>query len=483
MNGPLRRLAAVVVVLFAALFASSTFVQFADADSLNKRPGNARSLYKEFSRQRGPIVIAGQEVARSVPSQDRYMYQRTYPGGELYSPVTGFYSVVYGETGLEDADNGLLAGTADQLFYRRISDLLTGRQPEGATVELTIDPKLQKIAWDAMGDQRGAVVALDPKSGNILAMVSKPSYDANALAGHDSKKVTAARQALLNDPTRPLDNRAIAGRLYPPGSVFKLITAAAALSTGKYTADSVLDGPASLTLPQTTVKLPNDDGLPCGPGDKSTMTDALRRSCNTTFGALGMAIGPDALRAQAGKFGFDQPLSVPLTVTPSIFPATLSPPQVAQSAIGQFDVRVSPLQIAMVSAAIANGGTLMKPNLVARVRAADLEVIYTTTPTQLSQPISRSVADQLRTMMLAVVTNGTGTKAQIDGVDVAGKTGTAQSAPGQPPHAWFTSFASGNGRDIVVAVVVEDGGKVGDEAFGGTVAAPIAKKVMEAVVR
>ncbi|HEX2810115.1 MAG TPA: penicillin-binding transpeptidase domain-containing protein [Kineosporiaceae bacterium] len=483
MNGPLRRLAAVVVVLFAALFASSTFVQFADADSLNKRPGNARTLYKEYSRQRGPIVIAGQEVARSVASQDRYQYRRTYPGGPMYSPVTGFYSVVYGETGLEDAENGLLAGTADQLFYRRISDLLTGRRPEGATVELTIDPKLQKIAWDALGDQRGAVVALDPKTGNILAMVSKPSYDANSLAGHDAKKVTAARQALLNDPTRPLDNRAIAGRLYPPGSTFKLITAAAALSSGKYTDQSVVEGPAELALPQTSVKLKNDDDRPCGAGAKVNLVDALRISCNTAFASVGMAVGQDALREEAQKFGFGQPLSVPLTVTPSIFPATLTPPQVAQSAIGQFDVRVSPLQIAMVSAAIANGGTLMKPNLVARVRSADLEVIFTTTPTQLSQPISRSVADQLRTMMLAVVTNGTGTKAQIDGVDVAGKTGTAQSAPGQPPHAWFTSFASGNGRDIAVAVVVEDGGRVGDEAFGGTVAAPIARAVMEAVVR
>jgi peptidoglycan glycosyltransferase len=480
MNGPLRRLAGVVVLLFATLFASTTFVQFADADSLNSRPGNARTLYKEYGRQRGPIVVAGQEVARSVPSKDRYQYQRTYPGGPMYSPVTGFFSVVYGETGTEAAQGDLLAGTADQLFYRRISDLFTGRQPQGATVELTIDPKLQKIAYDELGDQRGAVVALDPKTGDVLAMVSKPSYDANQLAGHDTAKVTAARQKLLADPNRPLDDRAIAGRLYPPGSTFKLITAAAALSTGRYTADSVLPGPAQLTLPQTSVKLPNDDNQPCGPGDKSTMTDALRRSCNTTFGGLGMAIGQDAIREQAAKFGFGEQLKIPLTVTPSIFPATLTPPQVAQSAIGQFDVRVSPLQVAMVSAAIANGGTLMKPNLVARVRSADLEVISTPTPVELGRPISRNVADQLRTMMLAVVQNGTGTAAQIDGVDVAGKTGTAQSAPGQPPHAWFTSFASVGDRNIAVAVVVEDGGKLGDEAFGGTVAAPIARQVMEA---
>jgi peptidoglycan glycosyltransferase len=200
-----------------------------------------------------------------------------------------------------------------------------------------------------------------------------------------------------------------------------------------------------------------------------------------------MTLGQNALRAQADKFGFDtaaaQRLKIPLAVTSSEFPVPLSPPEVALSAIVQLNVKVSPLQVAMVSAAIANGGVLMKPNLVARVRSADLEVISTTAPTELSRPISREVADQLRTMMLAVVQNGTGTKAQIDGVDVAGKTGTAQQGLNQAPHAWFTSFASGNGHDIAVAVVVEDGGKLGDEAFGGTVAAPIARQVMEAVVR
>jgi peptidoglycan glycosyltransferase len=482
-NAPLRRLSAVVVMLFATLFASSTYIQFIGADSLNRRPTNSRTLYKEYSRQRGPIVVAGQEIARSVASKDDYKYQRTYSGGAIYAPVTGFYSVIYGETGMESAAGDLLAGTADQLFYRRISDLFTGRQPQGATVELTIDPKLQRIAWDALGSQRGAVIALDPKSGNILAMVSKPSYDPMPLASHSEKAARTARQKLLDDGKRPLDNRAIAGHLYPPGSTFKLITAAAALESGRYSMDSVLDGPAQLALPQTTVKLANDDRRSCGPGDKVSFTDAMRISCNTAFASMGMDLGQDALRRQAERFGFGESLRVPLPVTASTFPTGLNPPQTAQSAIGQFDVRVTPLQMAMVSAAIANGGKLMKPNLIARVRSADLEVISTTQPAELSRPISRSVADHLRTMMLAVVQNGTGTRAQIDGVDVAGKTGTAQSSPGNPPHAWFTSFASGRGGDIAVAVVVEDGGRAGDEAFGGTVAAPIARRVMEAVVR
>jgi penicillin-binding protein A len=483
MNAPLRRLAAVVVLLFASLFASSTFIQFVDAGAMNKRPDNVRTLYKEYGRQRGAIVVGGQEVALSVPSNDRYKYLRTYPGGEMYSAVTGFYSVKYGETGIESAESDLLAGTADQLFYRRLSDLFTGRQPQGATVELTIDPNLQKIAWNALGDQRGAVVALDPKTGNILAMVSKPAYDANQLSGHDLAKVTAARAQLLDDPNRPMDNRA-SGALYPPGSTFKLITAATALAQGQLTPDSQIPGPASIQLAQSTKRLANDTNAPCGPGDSSTLTQALTQSCNTSFALLGQSVGADALRKQAEAFGFNSDqLRIPLRTARSNFPAAPDTAQTQLSSIGQFDVAASPLQMAMVSSAIANGGVLMKPNLVARVRSADLEVIQSATPTELGRPISSQVADQLRTMMLSVVTSGTGTAAQIDGVDVAGKTGTAQSAEGKPPHAWFTAFASGNGHDIAIAVVVEYGGKAGNEAFGGTVAAPIARKVMEAVVR
>jgi len=485
-NGPLRRLAAVVVVLFASLFASTTFIQFVDAGSLDRGPNNVRTLYKEFGRQRGPIVVAGQEVARSVAVKDQYRYQRSYPAGPLYAPVTGYYSVVYGETGVEGAAgiSDLLAGTADQLFYRRISDLFTGVQPQGATVELTIDPKLQRIAWDALGDQRGAVVALDPKTGDVLAMVSKPSFDPNALASHDATKVTKAYQQLDGDRTNtPLLNRATS-QSYPPGSTFKLITAAAALSSGRYTPDSSVPGPASIQLPQSTKRLANDTNAPCGGGDQSTLTQALTESCNTSFALLGQSVGADALRKQADAFGFDaDDLRIPTKVARSTFPAAPDAAQTELSSIGQFDVSTTPLQMAMVSAAIANGGVLMRPNLVRRVRSTDLEVIQQPTPTELSRPVTAEVADQLRTMMLSVVTSGTGTAAQIDGVDVAGKTGTAQTAEGRPPHAWFTAFASGKGRDIAVAVVVEYGGKAGNEAFGGTVAAPIARKVMEAVVR
>ncbi len=486
MNTPLRRLAAVVVLLFASLFASTTYVQYVSAPSLEGRPGNARTLYKTYSREREPIVLAGQQIAVSVKVDDSYAYLRTYPQGPLYAAVTGYYAPRYQATGMEAAVGSLLSGTSDQLFYRRIQDLLTGKPAQGATVELTVSAKAQKAAWDALGNQRGAVVALDPRTGNILAMVSKPSFDPNLLAVHNAAAADKAFAALNGDKTnRPLENRAIAGQLYAPGSTFKLVTAAAALESGQYQPQTQVDGPAVLDLPGTTVGLPNDFTGPCAPGGKISLIDALRISCNTAFGSVGLGLGDQALRTQAQKFGFGQPLKVPLTVTPSVFPASLTPDHLAQSAIGQFDVRVTPLQMAMVSAAIANGGSLMKPNLVSRVLAPDLSVMSRPAPEKLDQAVSEDTATKLTQMMEAVVTSGTGTRALINGVRVAGKTGTAEQGTPQapkPPLAWFTAFAPIDNPQVAVAVVVEDGGTLGDAASGGRVAAPIAKQVMEAVI-
>jgi len=480
-NAPLRRLAVVAFMLFATLLASTTWTQFVDAGRLNADGRNTRTLLAELGRERGPIVVAGEGVATSVEVDDVYNFQRQYPVGPLYAHSTGFYSVYFGASGIEQALGEVLSGTADQLFYRRVGDILTGKEPQGATVELTLDPAVQQAAAEALGNQRGAVVALDPRSGEILAMVSSPTYDPNALAVHDREAVTAARAALLEDPARPLENRAIASRLYPPGSVFKLVTAAAAIESGRFDENSVIPGPAELDLPQTTTNLPNSGGGQCGSGEVS-LTDALRTSCNTAFGFLGLELGGDALREQANAFGFGEELRIPLRVTPSTVPEELNPPQTAQSAIGQFDVRVSPLQIAMVSAAIANGGTLVQPNLVRAIRDAELAVIEESSPSELGQPISPETAAQLARMMTTVVADGTGTAAQIEGVTVAGKSGTAQHAEGRSPHAWFTSFAPVEDPQVAVAVVVEEGGEAGDEASGGRTAAPIARDVMEAVL-
>ena len=482
MNKPIRRLSFIVALLFCALLVSTTWIQFVTASSINSLSGNRRTLLASYSRERGDILVNGTPIAKSVQTKDELKYVRTYPSAKLYSQVTGYYSFTYGAGGgLEGADDSLLSGQSDKLFYRRVLDMLTGKPRSGASLELTINPKAQAAADAALGNQRGAVVALDPRTGAILAMVSHPQYDPTTLAGHNLNSVEKAWTALNADPGRPAVNRAIAGDLYPPGSTFKLITAAAALSSGKFTEQSQIPGPAALALPQSTINLPTDDGQPCGPGGKTTLTHALEISCNTAFGWLGLNLGGDALRAQAAKFGFGDSLRVPMRVTPSTVPP-LNAPQSAQAAIGQYDVRVTPLQMAMVSAAIANKGTVMTPYLVKDTRNSSLDIIDQSQPQQLSQAISPAVAAALTRMMVTVVQSGTGTPAQISGIQVAGKTGTAQNVKGGNPHAWFTAFAPASDPQIAVAVVVENGGNAGSEAYGGKVAAPIARAVIEAVL-
>jgi penicillin-binding protein A len=483
MNEPIRRLSFVVALLFSALLMSTTWIQFVTAKDLDSRPGNRRTLLDSYARERGAILVNGSPIAKSVPTTDDLKFVRTYPSGKLYSQITGYFSFTYGAGGgLEGAEDSLLSGRSDKLFYRRVVDMVTGKAPSGASLELTINPKAQQAADEALGNQRGAVVAMDPTTGAILAMVSHPQYDPTALSSHNLKEVTAAWKDLTTDRTRPADNRAINGNLYPPGSTFKLVTAAAALSSGKYTEQSQIPGPATLDLPGTPTDLPTADHQPCGPGNKTSLAHALEISCNSAFGWLGLDLGGDALREQAAKFGFGDALRVPLRVEPSKVPAQLNKPQAAQSAIGQYDVRVTPLQMAMISAGIANKGTVMRPYLVKDTRNADLEIIDETQPQQLSQAISPEVAAALTRMMVTVVNSGTGTAAKIPGIEVAGKTGTAENEKGKPPHAWFTAFAPANDPKIAIAVVVEDGGDMGSEAVGGKLAAPIARRVIEAVM-
>lgn len=482
MNTPLRRLASVVVVMFLALMLGSTWVQFVTAPDLNADERNVRTLYREFGTPRGPIVVGGEAVASSVPVDDVFGYQRVYTNGPLYAHLTGYYSVVYRRSELESAMNTELNGSADSLFLRRIQDLVTGRQPQGAIVETTIVPAIQQAAWDALGDQRGAVVALDPTTGAILALVSKPSYDPAALASHTQADVTAAWEALNADEAEPLMNRALRGDLYPPGSVFKVVTAAAALENGLDPA-AQLPAPVELDLPLTTRTLPNFGGAACSPTGTQTLADALRISCNTAFGQLGLDLGADALRDQAEAFGFSQPLAVPMRATESSFPAEPDAPSTALSAIGQYEVRVTPLQVAMISAAVANDGVLMRPYSVAAVRSADLEVVDETDPEEMGRAVSPETAQILTEMMVGVVESGSGRAAQIPGVRVAGKTGTAQTGNEDAPHAWFTAFAPADAPRIAVAVVVENGGSLGNEATGGAVAAPIARAVIQAALQ
>lgn len=481
MNTPLRRLATITLVMFVALMASATWVQFFQAESLNTDPRNARMLYREHGNARGPIVAGGEAIAQSVPVDDSFGYQRVYAQGDLYSAVTGFYSITNQSSQLERAENDQLTGRSDQLFFSRIRDLLTGKRPEGAAVETTILPAAQQAAYDALGGQAGAAVAIEPSTGRVLALVSTPGFDPNQLAVHSTSEAAAAYRALAEAPGNPLRSNATQER-YPPGSTFKLVTAATALESGEYTAETLVPSPDVLPLPQTSATISNFGGGSCG-GEQVTLAQALRVSCNTAFSSLGMTLGEEAIGEQAERFGFNDPsLEIPIPVVESTWPSDLDPAELAQSAIGQRDVQATPLQMAMVSAAIANGGRLMTPYLVDTVRAPDLSVVSRTEPQVYSDAVSSATASSLTQMMVDVVASGTGRAARIDGVQVAGKTGTAQTSEGQPPHAWFTAFAPAEAPRVAVAVIVENGGSLGNEATGGAVAAPIARAVIEAVL-
>ena len=487
MNGPIRKVAAGCMLLVFLLLANITYVQAIWADDLNARSDNRRVLLDEYATERGPILVGEEPVALSVETDDEFAYLRQYPVGPVYAPATGYYSSVFGRSAVERSENGILSGSDDRLFARRLVDLVTNREQRGGTVKLTLNPAAQQAAYDALGDNKGAVVALDPRTGAILAMASKPSYDPNPLASHSVEEQQAAWQAIQEDPDKPALNRAIAQTL-PPGSVFKIVTAAAALESGRYEPDSEIPGPATYDLPQSTVDLPNQSGEPCGsgPDELTTLTNALRVSCNTAFAYLGNDLGDDALREQAERFGYNsEPLAdEDLNAATSVFPAELDAPQTALAAIGQFDVRATPLQIAMVSAGIANDGALMNPYLIEELRDPDrVKVLERTEPEELSRAVSSETAQQLTAMMVEVVEDGTGQSAQMDDIQVAGKTGTAQTTPERPPYAWFTCFAPADDPQIAVAVVIEEAPDTArDDIAGGRLAAPVAKAVMEAVL-
>jgi peptidoglycan glycosyltransferase len=484
-NRPLRRVAAACLVLFGLLLLQVNWIQVVKAKDYRNDPRNRRVLLRTYDRERGPIVIGSgksrQAIAKSVATTDTLKYLRTYPGGAVYAPVTGFASLVYGFSGIERLQDPVLSGEDSRLLVRRLSDYITGRQIKGGSIELTINRAAQQAAYQGLAGKVGAVVALDPRTGAVLAEASTPSYDPARVSTHDPAAIRRSYQALLADPADPLVNRGVE-RTYPPGSTFKVITTAAALAEGLKPSTRI-PSPTVLDLPGTTANLRNFGGETCGDGRTTTLADALRISCNTAYGQLGITLGQDKVREQAEAFGFgDTSLQLPQPVADSVFPSDLTKAQTAQSAIGQFDVRVTPLQMAMVAAGVANGGVVMRPYLVKEVDAPDLSRLDVTTPKVYKQAVSSAVASALTAMMEAVVKSGTGTRAQIPGVRVAGKTGTAQHAKGEPPHAWFIGFAPAVDPVVAVAVLVEDGGSQGSEATGGRVAAPIAAAVMRAVL-
>ena len=476
MDRQLKRVTVAVMLMFLAVFASTTIITVFQVDALNADSRNTRTLNDSYSAERGPILVNGQAIAESKPAADKYKFQRVYANPQLYSSVTGYFTLNQGNTGVEGALNSYLSGTANDQFLTKVNSILTGQKPKGGSVSLTIDPKLQQAAWDALGNNSGAVVALNPRTGAILAMVSKATYDPNLLASHNSNDVISSYQKLLADPTKPLINRAISGDLYYPGSVFKLVTTSAALDSGKYKPEDTFPNPSTLTLTGTSTPINNAEGGSCGGQATVSIADALRLSCNIPMAQLGAALGGDVLKKYASAYGYGQKLSIPMRVTPSIYNVG-DTAQVQLSAFGQFEDRVTPLQVAMTSAAIANGGSLMQPTLVKEITAPDLTVIQPFQQKVFSQPITPATSATLTQLMINNVNSGAASNARISGVDVAGKTGTAQNGDGKPYTLWFTGFAPANDPQVAVAVVVENG-----TSFGNAVAAPIAKKVIEAVL-
>jgi penicillin-binding protein A len=494
MDRQLRRLAIGFLLLFGALAINVNYIQVIAADDLYNNDANLRrQLIDEFNVRRGAIVAAdGQtELALSVPTGGELKYLRRYPGDALYAHMTGFYSVVSGRTELEETYNDYLAARADELFPQRFWDELLGRDLKGASIVTTIDPQLQQVAQQELAAQvttGGAVAAIDPQTGEVLALVSIPSYDPNPLASHHPDVARDAYQQL-----RPatLDTPLLSNaddRLYPPGSTFKIVTAAAGLENG-LGPETLLPNPPALPLADTPGNpLDNFGEAQCTSASQITLAEALEISCNVAFGALGIQLGGEALVEQAERFGFggDIPFDVTFNegqVLSDNIPdaGTLSSAQSyeAKTAIGQQDVRTNPLHMALVAGSIGNGGVMMVPRLVTEIRDPQGRVFRTLGPETYGQPMSQANAATLTQMMTSVVESGTGTAAQLPGTAVAGKTGTAQTVPGQPPHVWFVGFAPAEDPQIAVAVMVLDGGHLGTGATGGEIAAPIAQTVMQ----
>ena len=481
MDRQIRFVGAGLVIAFLAVFAKLNFVQVFNAKSIAGNNANIRHLIAEYSVKRGEITTEdGVTIARSVDTGGRFRFKRTYPEGDLYAHATGFYSVVYGTAGIESAYNDELQGDSGVITMQDLENRFLGGGEQGDDVRLTIHSELQELARELLGDQQGSVVALDPSTGAVRAMWSNPTYDPNPLASFDSKESRLHRDSLdPNSPTSPLINKA-AARSFPPGSTFKVAVATAALESGRFNPNSTFRDPVALDLPLTDDTLTNFTKASCNGGVPIALFQALVDSCDTTFAILGLQI-PNEIKAVAEDMGFNSELPFDILTGTSVFPDVPDDqePQRAFAGIGQGDVATTPLQMALVAASVANGGETPRPRLVREITDPEGGISERFSPETIGTAMSSATADQVTEMMVAVVDGGTGTAAQIGGLEVAGKTGTAQTVEGADPHAWFICFAPADNPQLAVAVLVENGGTLGSEATGGQVAAPIAKAILE----
>ncbi|RJQ53267.1 MAG: hypothetical protein C4521_08360 [Actinobacteria bacterium] len=462
MNRSIKRIAVIFTLFFVALALNLTYLQVIDADRITAQQGNTRNIERELATRRGSILSADGVVLAESVKKGRF-YERRYPAGALTSHITGFFSVKYGKTGLEAAYDKFLMAEDQYATPRDLLNDVLGKHPPGDDIVLTLDTRLQKVAAEALGSRRGAIVALDPKTGAVLAMASNPRYDPAA--------VSTRFEQLRTSKASPLLNRAAQG-LYPPGSVFKILTAATALETGVTREEKVYDGPAVLYVQGGRVTNYGDQGF-----GTMRFSRAFAVSCNTIFAQVGLELGDDRLVEGAEAFGLNK--WVPFSSLPTYRSRIQEPVDrldLAWTAVGQGRTLVTPLQMALVGAGIANGGVINEPYVVKQVRDYRGAMVRQTTPLQWQRPLDPGTARQVRDLMVEVVEDGTGGRARIEGVRVAGKTGTAEPADKLRTHAWFVGFAPAEDPKIVVSVLVEHGGT------GGRAAAPLAKQVMEAAV-
>ncbi|MGV9561758.1 peptidoglycan D,D-transpeptidase FtsI family protein [Streptomyces sp. NPDC003480] len=484
MNKTIRRASVFALLLVVSLLVRATWVQFYDGKALADDKDNRRNAIDTYAAPLGNIIVGGRSITGSARTGGSDLaYKRTYTDGKLYAAVTGYASQSYAPTQLEGIYQDVLNGTDSRL--KTAMDTITNKRADPGNVVTTIDPDVQKAAYRALGDKKGAAVAIDPATGRILAVVSTPSYDPSSLT--DADTAGAAWKRLGSDPGKPLVNRALRQPL-PPGSTFKLVVAAAALEDGLYSSvDQKTDSPNPYRLPGSTHPLANEEpGAPCA---DAPIRVALRYSCNNVFGKMAVDLGQDKVRAMADRFGFDDDRQdVPVRAYASVYPKGMDQAQTALSGIGQFDVTATPLQMAMVSAAIANDGKLLSPHMVARITDSGGDVLknYDDSPSS-RRIISPSTAEQLRSAMRTVVEEGTGTNARIPGATVGGKTGTAQHGENnsKTPYAWFTSYAKSgtSGKEVAVAVMVEQSDAARSEVSGNGLAAPVARAMMQAALK
>lgn len=464
MNTQLRLLFYTFTAMFVALIGVLAYWQVYARESLANNPHNGLQTQREVQVPRGLITASdGTVLARSVPSGEN-SYDRVYPEGAVYAPVVGYWSTRYGATGIEIGMNTELSGRGEPATLDELINQLSGRPQGGNNIELTLDPELQRLAYErlaASATGRGSAVAIDPQTGEILALVSHPSYDPN--------NIDETFPELQRAENSPLLNRATQG-LYIPGSVFKVITAAAALEAGVSPSRSFVDT-GSYTA--GGFRVTNYGGASYGAQD---FAHALALSINTIFAQIAVEeVGAQALAQKALEFGFgDGYEDFVLPVAPSTLgepPSEWDAALLASNGFGQGTVQTNTFEMALVAATIANGGTMMQPQLVNEVRSQDGIILDRATPQTRNRVMPSEQARQLTSMMELVMTEGTAQSGQLPGVEIAGKTGTAETGSG-PPHSWFIAFAPADDPTIAVAVLVENGGD------GESAALPIARDMI-----